>query len=201
VHDHAFDLLFAFDEIVALGYRENVNLPQIKTYTEMDSNEERTYIQMREVRPLGNAAQLLSCVSVIAHVNNLNCFNKTQEKEAKEKMMERAKEIQRARLDAKKSQSGRGATTTDSHSGGFGSQSYNRNSSTSSYSTMSFDTPKPEVIPTYTSTSGKPNKAMKLGGEKQLPSFIEQLNKQTAPLTNPSAQQTTSNVANQNVEK
>jgi hypothetical protein len=50
VHDHAFDLLFAFDEIVALGYRENVNLPQIKTFTEMDSNEEKIYIQMREVR-------------------------------------------------------------------------------------------------------------------------------------------------------
>ena len=28
VVDHAFDLIFAFDEIVALGYRENVNLAQ-----------------------------------------------------------------------------------------------------------------------------------------------------------------------------
>ncbi len=112
-------------------------------------------------------------------------------------MLERAKEIQRARLESKKTQSGRGGTSD--HSGGFGSSSYNRGSSASSYSTTSYDTPKPEVIPSYTSTSGKPNKAMKLGGEKQLPSFIEQLNKQTTPLVNSSTPQTST--VQQNVEK
>lgn len=47
--EHAFELLSAFDEIVALGYKENVNLAQIRTYTEMDSHDERVHDAMRLV--------------------------------------------------------------------------------------------------------------------------------------------------------
>ena len=49
VLDKAFDIIFAFDEIVALGYRENVNLAQTRTFTEMDSHEEKVYEAMRKV--------------------------------------------------------------------------------------------------------------------------------------------------------
>lgn len=52
ISDHCFDLIFAFDEIVALGYRENVNLAQIRTFTEMDSHEEKVFRAVREVRHL-----------------------------------------------------------------------------------------------------------------------------------------------------
>jgi hypothetical protein len=38
---HAFELLSAFDELVTLGYRENLTLSQIKTFLEMESHEER----------------------------------------------------------------------------------------------------------------------------------------------------------------
>jgi coatomer subunit delta len=38
---NAFELLSAFDELVTLGYRENVSLSQIKTFLEMESHEER----------------------------------------------------------------------------------------------------------------------------------------------------------------
>ncbi|KAK8157720.1 hypothetical protein BKA80DRAFT_240269 [Phyllosticta citrichinensis] len=38
---NAFELLSAFDELVTLGYRENLTLPQIKTFLDMESHEER----------------------------------------------------------------------------------------------------------------------------------------------------------------
>lgn len=65
--DNAFTLIFAFDEIVALGYRENVNMSQVRTFIEMDSNEERVFEAVR----------------------------KTQEREAKQKMREKAKELRK----------------------------------------------------------------------------------------------------------
>jgi len=50
VSAHAFELIFAFDEIVALGYRESVNLAQIRTFTDMDSHEEKVAIAIRETQ-------------------------------------------------------------------------------------------------------------------------------------------------------
>ncbi|KAI2630431.1 putative coatomer subunit delta [Xylaria nigripes] len=38
---NAYELLSAFDELVTLGYRENLTLTQIKTFLEMESHEER----------------------------------------------------------------------------------------------------------------------------------------------------------------
>ncbi|KAL4608628.1 coatomer subunit delta-like, partial [Arapaima gigas] len=75
ISEHCFDLIFAFDEIVALGYRENVNLAQIRTFTEMDSHEEKVFRAVRE----------------------------TQEREAKAEMRRKAKELQQARRDAERS--------------------------------------------------------------------------------------------------
>lgn len=72
--DQSFPLIFAFDEIVALGYRENVNLAQIRTFTQMDSHEEKVYQAVRE----------------------------TQIREAKENMKKKAKELQQQRRDASK---------------------------------------------------------------------------------------------------
>jgi len=72
--ENSFQLIFAFDEIVALGYRENVNLAQIRTFIEMDSHEERV----------------------------INAVRKTQELEAKEQSKRKAKELQAARVSANK---------------------------------------------------------------------------------------------------
>ncbi|XP_029654942.1 coatomer subunit delta-like [Octopus sinensis] len=43
VYDQTFDLIFAFDEVVTQGYRENVTLSQVRKYIEMDSLDENLY--------------------------------------------------------------------------------------------------------------------------------------------------------------
>lgn len=106
--ENAFNLIFAFDEIVALGYRESVNLAQIKTFVEMDSHEEKVYQAVRQ----------------------------TQEREAKQKMREKAKELQRQRMESIKrglpmggrNYGGSGGGSSD----GFGSMSGSSASSMSS---------------------------------------------------------------------
>ncbi|MCJ1310332.1 hypothetical protein MMC25_003995 [Agyrium rufum] len=38
---NAYELLSAFDEVISMGYRENLSIAQIKTFLEMESHEER----------------------------------------------------------------------------------------------------------------------------------------------------------------
>ncbi|KAI4365000.1 hypothetical protein MLD38_021026 [Melastoma candidum] len=39
----AFELIFAFDEVVSLGHKENVTVAQVKQYCEMESHEEKLH--------------------------------------------------------------------------------------------------------------------------------------------------------------
>eukprot|EP00928_Gymnodinium_smaydae_P078967 TRINITY_DN6300_c0_g3_i1.p1 TRINITY_DN6300_c0_g3~~TRINITY_DN6300_c0_g3_i1.p1 ORF type:complete len:547 (+),score=143.28 TRINITY_DN6300_c0_g3_i1:108-1748(+) len=54
---HAFDIIFAFDEVISFGHRESVTLSQIKTYTEMDSHEEKLH-QMIEQSKINEAREM-----------------------------------------------------------------------------------------------------------------------------------------------
>lgn len=49
---NAFELLGAFDEVVSMGYRENVNLMQVKSVLEMESHEEKIQEIIARVREL-----------------------------------------------------------------------------------------------------------------------------------------------------
>uniref|UniRef100_A0A5K4F7M2 Coatomer subunit delta n=2 Tax=Schistosoma mansoni TaxID=6183 RepID=A0A5K4F7M2_SCHMA len=89
---HAFQLIFAFDEIIALGYREDVNLSQIRTYTEMDSHDERVFRAVQE----------------------------NKERDAKEQMKQRARELQQARLEAGKRSGGMNLSGFSNYRGGKG---------------------------------------------------------------------------------
>ncbi|KAF7255572.1 hypothetical protein EG68_07669 [Paragonimus skrjabini miyazakii] len=97
VLNNAFQIIFAFDEIVALGYREDVNFSQIRTYTEMDSHEERVFRAVQE----------------------------SKEREAKELMKQRARDLQLARQEAaKRGTAGSGLNSLKAFKGtstGFGS--------------------------------------------------------------------------------
>jgi hypothetical protein len=84
--DNAFTLVFAFDEIVALGYRESVNMSQVRTFIEMDSHEERVYMAVRQ----------------------------TQEREAKQKMREKAKELSKLQRTQQMVKSGPGRSALPS---------------------------------------------------------------------------------------
>lgn len=139
--DQAFPLIFAFDEIVALGYRESVNLAQIRTFTEMDSHEEKVFQAVRQ----------------------------TQEREARENMKRKAKELQQARREAAK----RGSKPPGF--GGFGSSSYgSRNDANPIIENSPMEAPKSTYTPP--SKPSSTGRAMKLGSKnKDVDTFVDQL--------------------------
>ncbi|CAG9116205.1 unnamed protein product [Plutella xylostella] len=141
VLNQAFNLLFAFDEIVALGYRESVNLAQVRSFVEMDSHEEKIYQAVRQ----------------------------TQEREAANRMRERAKELQREKLEAAK-RGGPRSNMSYGSSGGFGSSSMSSASSAEPYVEKVNTTPARE----QQRPSGR--SAMKLGSKStDADSFVSRL--------------------------
>ncbi|TMW50239.1 hypothetical protein DOY81_004689, partial [Sarcophaga bullata] len=154
--ENAFNLIFAFDEIVALGYRESVNLAQIKTYVEMDSNDEKIYQAVRQ----------------------------SQEREARQKMREKAKELQRQRMETAKRGGPVGGMGGRS-SGGFSADGFGSNSS--SMGGMSSVPSIESSVPSIAPKAQKPvsRNALKLGGKtKDVDSFVDQLKSEGEKIAN-----------------
>lgn len=158
VTDNAFSLIFAFDEIVALGYRESVNLAQVRTFVEMDSHEEKVYQAVR----------------------------KTQEREAENKMREKAKELKRQRMESSKSKypgSKMGMGSMGMGSMGIGSSSYS-----SSTAAPAIELGDSAIRSSYVAQN-KPSpalsaKAMKLGSKgHDVESFVDQLKSEGQKVT------------------
>ncbi|KAK3834832.1 MAG: Adaptor complexes medium subunit family-domain-containing protein [Linnemannia elongata] len=89
---NAFELLSSFDEIISLGYRENVNLAQVGSISEMDSHEEK----IQEM------------------------IEKNKEREAKEELKRRAKILDLQRKEQRKNTGGMGGGYGQGGMGGGG---------------------------------------------------------------------------------
>lgn len=140
--DNAFTLLFAFDEIVALGYRENVNMSQVRTFIEMDSHEERVFEAVR----------------------------KTQERDAKQKMREKAKELSKMQRTQQVERLRGGAI--GSSGGGGSSYSGISSDNSSSYNSGKFDNGTSRIsAPINSSQSSSFNAKPKVGHQKNVYNF------------------------------
>ncbi|KAJ4376579.1 coatomer subunit delta [Didymella sp. IMI 355093] len=163
---NAFELLTAFDEIVTLGYRENLTMSQIKTFLDMESHEER--IQ-----------------EIIA---------RNKELEASEERKRRAKQLEMQRKEMSRSQragggmgGGMGSGMGSGMGGGMGRQS--------SYPAFTPSAPTQTVPDTYDSyeaskkAPAKPlalgKKGMQLGKKNKTNSAFDQIAGDLPPESEP----------------
>lgn len=80
---NAYELLSAFDELVTLGYRENLSLSQIKTFLEMESHEERIQEIISRVGP----QIFFPCLLTLTREQNKE-LEATEERKRKAKQLE-----------------------------------------------------------------------------------------------------------------
>ncbi|KAA8914607.1 coatomer subunit delta [Sphaerosporella brunnea] len=146
---NSFELLSAFDEVVALGYRENLSLQQIRTFLEMESHEER----IQEI------------------------ISRNKEFEASEERKRKAKQLEMQRKEMSRSnQGGMGGGMGGGMAGGIGSS---RGASRPTYTPSSkpditYDSYESEKKKTTFSSAPK-GKGMQLGRKSKTTDMFEKV--------------------------
>jgi len=170
-----YDIIFAIDETISIGHKESVTLSQVRTYTDMDSHEEK--------------------LQKIIQESKMN--------EAREQMRQKADDIQRKKMDEKRIAHELVITgKSTSRGGGFGSAAAGYSmlsdrdredtftSTLTTERTPSISSSKSTVTgqakKSSTTSSGKP-KGMQLGKSKKTEQdFFASIQKEDATVTNTS---------------
>lgn len=82
-----FEILSAWDEVISLGWRENVNLQQVRSILEMESHEEKIQEIIARVR-------LFLSFSPLSFTTERALLPQNKEHEAKEELKRRAKQLE-----------------------------------------------------------------------------------------------------------
>jgi hypothetical protein len=151
----AFELIFAFDEVISLGHKENVTIAQVKQYVEMESHEERLHKRIME--------------------SKIN--------ETKDIMKRKANEIEKNRIEKGRSERGNFVPSMPSmgnsrFDNGFGDSNSSMGGGMRSNSSgfgpgLDNDVFKPAARPTSTSAPSKGG--MQLGKSTKTNQFLESL--------------------------
>ncbi|KAG9138718.1 hypothetical protein Leryth_021036 [Lithospermum erythrorhizon] len=151
----AFELIFAFDEVISLGHKENVTVTQVKQYCEMESHEEKLHKLVQQSK-----------------INDTNELMKRKANEIDKIKIEKnrggysaSQSFGSARID-----SGFGNEMGNSNSNAFGSgSSFGLNNDIDSFST------KPKGITSASAKAPPKGLGMKLGKSQKTNQFLESL--------------------------
>ncbi|KAL6514409.1 hypothetical protein OROHE_019017 [Orobanche hederae] len=155
----AFEILFAFDEVISLGHKESVTIAQVKQYCGMESHEEKLH--------------KLVLQSKISETNDL--MKRKASEIAKSKMLDKNRGEKGGFMSLQSMGSGRidtgfGSDTSISTSGGFGSGSgFGLSTEVESFSS------KAKGRPPASASAPSKGLGMKLGKTQRTNQFLESL--------------------------